>query len=124
VVTNATIARHAGNKSVGQSARNRVTPPARRLLSRGAMRVLEARFYPERRTNPHFYVVGHLLWHDRRGDGDPVFQPSDASSRPITFKLNYLMNWAKPDSFHRLQSLRSEFWSFVEIPEAKALRGH
>ena len=90
---------------------------ARSLLTKIAMRVLEARFYPERRSNPYFYVVGHLLWRDRRGNGDPLFQPCGTSSRPITFKLNYLMNWAKPDSFRRLQSLRSEFWSFVEISE-------
>jgi hypothetical protein len=90
-------------------------PAARQLPPRLPMRVLEARFHPERRSNPRFFVVGHLLWRDRHADGEPVFQPSSASSRPITFKLRYLTNWAKPDCFHRLQSLRSEFWSFVEI---------
>ena len=81
------------------------------------MRVLEARFYPERRSKPHFFVVGHLLWGDRQRDDDPVFQPAAASaSRPIDDKLIYLLNAAKPDCYRRLQALRSEFWSFVAVP--------
>ena len=74
------------------------------------MRVLEARFYPERRSNPRFLVVGHLLWKDRQHGDDPVFQPTRVTPSPMTSKLLYLLNAAKPDCFNRLQSLRSEFW--------------
>jgi hypothetical protein len=105
---------------VGARWQTREEAAAWHLLSRWAMRVLEARFYPERRSNPRFFVVGHLLWPDRHADGDPVFQPSGASSPLVVFKLEYLTNWAKPDCFRRLQSLRSEFWSFVEISDWRA----
>ena len=77
--------------------------------------MLEARFYPERRSNPRFLVVGHLLWKNRHPDDDPVFQPARVAASPMTSKLLYLLNAAKPDCFNRLQSLRSEFWCFVEI---------
>jgi hypothetical protein len=82
------------------------------------MRVLEARFYPERKTKADFIVVGSLVWNDRRPHDRPQVQPaSNATSAPLLSKLLYLLNLTTPDSFDQLQSLRSEFWSFVEIGE-------
>jgi hypothetical protein len=82
------------------------------------MRVLEARFHPERKSKPEFVVVGHLLWDDLRR-WRPLIQPAaTTSSGPLVSKLLYLLNMTKPDSFDQLQSLRSEFWSFVDVSAA------
>jgi hypothetical protein len=87
------------------------------LAEPSRVRVLEARFYPERRSSPRFVIVGHLVWRDRQHDDNPAFQPvRSATSAPIAAKLSYLLNAAKPDCFNQLQSLRSDFWAFVEIP--------
>jgi hypothetical protein len=83
------------------------------------MRVLEARFHPQQKANGGFIVVGHVVW-----DGDdrrPVVQPSQslmARSEPATLlsKLQYLVSTSGQQGFDRLQTLRSQFWSFVEIP--------
>lgn len=84
------------------------------------MRVLEARFHPQQKTAGDFIVVGHVVWEtdDRR----PVVQPSQAllaRSEPATLlsKLQYLVSTSGQQAFDRLQVLRSQFWSFVEIPQ-------
>jgi hypothetical protein len=64
-----------------------------------------------------FLVVGHVVWAD---DGAPIVQPSAtllASGTPATMlsKLQYLVEANGPESFERLQSLKSRFWSFVEV---------
>ena len=53
------------------------------------MRVLEARFHPQRRQQPDFVM--------------------------LLSKLRYLVGVTGPDSFERLQRLRSDYWSFVPI---------
>lgn len=82
------------------------------------MRVLEARFHSGKKGSGEFIVVGHVVW-----DGEhpwPVVQPSTEllmRSEPATLlsKLQYLVSLNGRESFERLQILRSQFWSFVEV---------
>lgn len=90
------------------------------------MRVLEARFHPQQKAAGEFIVVGHVVW-----DGSssrPVVQPSRAllaRSEPATLlsKLQYLVSAGGQEAFDRLQVLRSQFWSFVEIPQSSPSGG-
>jgi hypothetical protein len=80
--------------------------------------VLEARFHPQQKTGGDFIVVGHVVWETE--DGRAVVQPSSAllsRGEPATLlsKLQYLVALNGVASFERLQVLRSQFWSFVEI---------
>lgn len=80
------------------------------------MRILEARFHPQRKNYPSFIVVGHLVWKRSWPHERPVFQPVDgAVPEPAICKLNYLIEVTRPDCFTRLQALRSLYWSFVEV---------
>jgi hypothetical protein len=84
-----------------------------------AVRVLEARFHPKQKDGGDFLVVGHVVWEGARAW--PVVQPSTAllmRSEPATLlaKLQYLVSVNGRESFQRLQLLRSQFWSFVEVP--------
>ena len=60
-------------------------------------------------------------WSGRDGDdGRPIVQPSSAllsRAEPATLlsKLQYLVALNGAASFERLQVLRSQFWSFVEV---------
>jgi hypothetical protein len=83
------------------------------------LRVLEARFHPRQKSGGDFIVVGHVVWEG--DDGRPVVQPSSAlltRGEPATLlsKLQYLVSINGRESFERLQVLRSQFWSFVEVP--------
>ena len=86
--------------------------------------MLEARFYPDQRRSSAFVVVGHLVWR-RPGRRAPTVHPSpslQANVVPTTMlsKLEYLVRATAPESFERLQALRSRFWSFVDVtPEAR-----
>jgi hypothetical protein len=86
------------------------------LLFPIAVRVLEARFHPHRRQQPDFVMLGYLVWRrPQRGD-PPVFEPARAAlPDPVLSKLRYLVGVTEPDSFERLQRLRSDYWSFVPI---------
>lgn len=83
------------------------------------MRVLEARFHPWRKAQGPFVVVGRVFCRRRRATVDPASTGID--ERLITpdgsmlQKLEYLVDRSGRDAFHRLQELRSDFWSFVEI---------
>lgn len=84
--------------------------------------VLEARFHPEPDDPSLMVVVGHVVWFDA-SDEHPVVQPSWSlmeQPAPATMlsKLQYLVATASPDSFGRLQGLRSRFWSFVNVSSA------
>jgi hypothetical protein len=83
------------------------------------MHVLEARFHP--RNGAEYFVVGHLVWRGRARRRSPVVEPAptlmlEAEPTAILCKLRYLVTATAPESFERLQSLHSRFWSFVEIP--------
>jgi hypothetical protein len=80
------------------------------------MRVLEARFHPRRKDRPDFVMVGYLIWRSDRPRALPVFEPALPSPPdPVVSKVRYLVVVTHPDSFERLQSLRSQFWSFVPV---------
>jgi hypothetical protein len=90
------------------------------------MRVLEARFHPQQKAGGEFIVVGHVVW-DGTG-ARPIVQPSQAllaRSEPATLlsKLQYLVGAGGQEAFDRLQVLRSQFWSFVEIPQSSLWGG-
>lgn len=82
------------------------------------MRVLEARFHPRPKEAGDFIVVGHVVWEGERAR--PIVQPSNSlltRGEPATLlsKLQYLVSMNGSESFERLQVLRSQFWSFVEV---------
>jgi hypothetical protein len=80
------------------------------------VRVLEARFHPHRRRQPDFVMLGYLVWRGQHRRDAPVFEPARASlPDPVVSKLRYLIGVTEPDSFERLQQLRSDYWSFVPI---------
>lgn len=79
------------------------------------MRVLEARFHPRGRTQADLVVLGYLVWRSPR-DEHPIFEPARAVvPAPVRAKLEYLIDTSAPDTFERLQRLRSEYWSFTPI---------
>jgi hypothetical protein len=83
------------------------------------MRVLEARFHPQRDGADDFIVVAHVVWEgDERGE-PPNVQPAatlaGTSAATMLIKLQFLVARAAPESFARLQSLKSQFWSFVDV---------
>jgi hypothetical protein len=91
------------------------------------MRVLEARFHPRPADSAAFVVVGHLVWKGKTGRDRPTVEPlpsvrADTAPTNVAAKLEYLVTATAPDSFERLQSLPSRFWSFVEITPRKG--GH
>lgn len=83
------------------------------------MRVLEARFHPQQRDGQEFVVVGHLVWQSRSASRRPTVTLSEAMGNPrrsaLLSKLQYLIGANSPESFERLQALRSRFWSFVDV---------
>jgi hypothetical protein len=91
------------------------------------MRVLEARFHPK--LGSPFLIVAHLVWPERPTDAPSVVQPApslmeQASARTFISKIEYLVHATAPDCFDRLQRLRSQFWSFVEVAPAMLKGGH
>jgi hypothetical protein len=87
------------------------------------MRVLEARFYPRPTADAEFVVVAYVVWKtDRHGEGAdlPVVEPSaklidSAALATMLLKLEFLVSHAAPDPFTRLKTLKSQFWSFVDV---------
>lgn len=82
------------------------------------MRVLAARFHSGKKGRGEFIVVGHVVWDGERAR--LVVQPSTEllmRSEPATLlsKLEYLVSVNGREFFERLQTLRSQFWSFVEV---------
>jgi hypothetical protein len=91
------------------------------------MRVLEARFHP--RLGSPFLIVAHLVWPERPSDAPAVVQPAPslllrAGAGTFLSKVEYLVRATAPDCFHRLQCLRSRFWSFVEVAPAMPNGSH
>jgi hypothetical protein len=90
------------------------------LLLATDVRVLEARFHPQRRQQPDFVTLGYLVWRRPHRREPPVFEPArTALPDPVVSKLRYLVGVTGPDSFERLQRLRSDYWSFVPIAAAE-----
>jgi hypothetical protein len=88
------------------------------------MHVLEARFYPQQRAVDDFVVVGHVVWPGNAMTGRPTVQPAMslmAIGAPATMlsKLQYLVEVTVPETFDRLQALKSHFWSFVDVSSSE-----
>jgi hypothetical protein len=84
------------------------------------VRVLEARFHFQSAVLDKPVVVGRLIWTSDASDEPPSVEASGCMSEqdwPATVlaKLRYLVVSTAPDSFDRLLSLRSRFWSFVDV---------
>lgn len=92
--------------------------------------VLEARFRFDAAEDAQPITVAHVVW-SHPTDPHPVVQPSCSLQRhqgpaTILVKLQYLVELTAPDSFARLQSLRSRFWSFIDVsanPPNVSLKG-
>ncbi|HEY4188158.1 MAG TPA: hypothetical protein VGP07_23990 [Polyangia bacterium] len=83
------------------------------------MLVLEARFRFDAADDVEPTTVAHVVW-TSADDLHPIVQPSfSLQSHPgpatVLVKLQYLVELTSPDSFARLQTLRSQFWSFVDV---------
>ena len=88
------------------------------MLIKAIMRTLEARFHPRRKEVEEFIVVGHVVWQNNRAR--PVVQPTPEvlmrrEQATLLSKVHYLVSISARESFERLQTLRSQFWSFVEV---------
>jgi hypothetical protein len=82
------------------------------------MRMLEARFHPRRKDEGAFIVVGTVVW--KGESARPIVQPSTEvlmhrEQSTLLSKVRYLVSISARESFERLQALRSQFWSFVEV---------
>lgn len=83
------------------------------------MLVLEARFRFDAADNAQPITVAHVMW-AHPTDPHPIVRPASSlqrHERPATIlvKLQYLVELTAPDSFERLQSLPSRFWSFIDV---------
>lgn len=86
----------------------------------GEMRVLEARFHFQVSDSDQAFVVGRLVWDSDVGSASPVVEPSASLVQqewPATIlsKLKFLIEMTAPDSYRRLLTLRSRYWSFVDV---------
>lgn len=82
------------------------------------MRTLEARFHPRRKDVGDFIVVGHVVWQGE--SARPIVQPSTEvltrlEQATLLSKVQYLVSVSAHESFERLQTLPSQFWTFVEV---------
>ena len=86
----------------------------------GPVRILEARFHPSSKSGRAFVSVGRVLCEGDRTRIEPVEVPPLAvrpfDARRLQEKLEFLVMSFARDTFQSLLGLRSEFWSFVEIP--------
>jgi hypothetical protein len=86
------------------------------------MRILEARFHPQKKSGTALVVVGRI-----RCEGPRTWlEPAEVVARDgldgtavaaMRDKLRYLVETSGPQPFERLLRLTSDFWSFVEIQE-------
>ena len=61
-------------------------------------------------------MIGYLVWRREGRRQGPVFEPGRTTvSDAVLSKLRYFVALTQPDSFERLQSLPSAFWSFVRV---------
>jgi len=81
--------------------------------------VLEARFRFDAAHDAPPITVAHVVW-SHPADPHPVVKPAFSLQRhqgpaEVLVKLQYLVEMTAPDSFERLQSLPSRFWSFIDV---------
>jgi hypothetical protein len=88
------------------------------------VKVLEARFHFQSSALDKPIVVGRVIWNSGASDETPSVEASGCMSdqewpATILAKLQYLVSTTAPDSFERLLTLRSRFWSFVDISPSR-----
>jgi hypothetical protein len=89
-------------------------------LAIGQVRILEARFHPSSKSGRPVVSVGRVLFDGQRVRIQPVevpplsVRPFDA--RRLQEKLEFLVMSFARDACDGLLRLRSDFWSFVEVP--------
>lgn len=87
------------------------------------MAKLEARFHPPDRRGAPYIIVGHISWPDHQSEAriEPspmlVLAPAPAT---ILATLRHLVR-RMGGSRERLESIRSEHWSFVEVSAERSL---
>ena len=87
-----------------------------------SVRFLEARFYPASKDAQAFVTVGRVRGDQRQITIEPAESRLKAikrfDTRTLRAKLESLVSYASADGdpFDSLLELRSEFWSFVEMP--------
>jgi hypothetical protein len=87
------------------------------------MKRLEARFHPPFAATEAYVVVGHVVA-DATGTL-PRVEPARSLTRhgapaAILATLKHLVIKTSPNSFQRLESLRSRYWSFVSVGEERS----
>lgn len=91
------------------------------------VQVLEVRFYPRTKTAPDFVVVANVICEKRRATiareliHSTEVTPFDLDG--LLTKLRFLVDAAVPEPGPELLSLRSQFWSFVEVSDQPATTG-
>jgi hypothetical protein len=88
------------------------------------VRVLEARFHPQKKTGTAMVVVGRVHCAQTRCWVEPALGIHDswsdaAEKRAMLSKLRLLVDTYGPRPCEGLLRLTSEFWSFVEIEELR-----
>ena len=84
------------------------------------MKKLEARFHPPFAATEAYVVVGHIITEGSAHNLLPRVEPAPSLARhgapvAILATLKHLVIKTAPDSFERLKSLRSRYWSFVPV---------
>ncbi len=94
------------------------------------MRVLEARFHPYKKNGDRAVVIGRVLCDGRRAVVEPARVEPSALNGASGFdldaalaKLSFLVQTSVPEPFNKLQEIRSDFWSFVEIESERVSQG-
>lgn len=91
-----------------------------RLARLERVRILEARFLQPQRDGSPYMVVAHVVWRRNGARERPVVRAApgvdaNGTASTVLAKLQYLLTVTAPDSFTRLQALRSRFWAFVDV---------
>jgi hypothetical protein len=90
------------------------------IASLGAVRILEARFHPASKSGQGFVIVGRIRCDQQRATIEPTevrpdaVKPFDATR--LHQKLEFLVTSVTGDPFRSLLALKSEYWSFAEVP--------
>jgi len=84
------------------------------------MRILEARFAIDKRRRKRYVVIGRVYCSGRRALISPTTGACEAVHMDIALcsmveKLCYLLRNSGANPFDGLRSLRSDFWTFVEV---------
>jgi hypothetical protein len=81
---------------------------------------LEARFHPRSRSHDGFVVVGHVVCSERGAKIELANIPASSAkpfdSTKLHDKLEFLVMSTAGEPCRSLLSLRSGYWSFVELP--------